>query len=144
MLKYAALFASDREAGGYVVTFPDFDYGVTQGDTLEEATDMAQDLLATLVADYMRRKVDLPAPRKHRGRNFRYVGLPALKDAKVALYVAMQEAGVRKAELARRLGCPKSSVDRLLDLDHASRLDQIEEAFRALGLELTIEIRNAA
>jgi hypothetical protein len=35
-------------------------------------------------------------------------------------------------------------VDRLLDLMHNSRLDQLEAAFRALGKQLSIEIREAA
>src|SRR5476649_928965 len=44
MEHYLALFEPDLEAGGYTVTFPDFGYGVTQGETAEEATEMAQDL----------------------------------------------------------------------------------------------------
>jgi antitoxin HicB len=35
-------------------------------------------------------------------------------------------------------------VDRLLDLLHASRLDQLEAAFRVLGNRLGLEIRDAA
>ncbi len=38
---YLARFEPDREAGGYVVTFRDFGYGVTQGETDEEAMEMA-------------------------------------------------------------------------------------------------------
>ena len=48
MFEYPALFEPDREAGGYVVTFPDFSFGVTQGDTLQEAMIMASDLLSIL------------------------------------------------------------------------------------------------
>jgi len=40
MEPYAALFEPDRKAGGYVVTFPDFGYGGTQGETDEEAMEM--------------------------------------------------------------------------------------------------------
>jgi antitoxin HicB len=35
-------------------------------------------------------------------------------------------------------------IDRLLDLRHASRLDQLEAAFRALGKQISVEIREAA
>jgi hypothetical protein len=35
-------------------------------------------------------------------------------------------------------------VDRLLDPLHASRLDQLEAAFRVLGKRLGVEIREAA
>ena len=33
MENYLALFEPDLDAGGYVVTLPDFGYGVTQGET---------------------------------------------------------------------------------------------------------------
>ena len=49
-----------------------------------------------------------------------------------------------KAELARRLNCHMPQVDRLLDLRHASRLDQMEAAFRALGKQLSVDVRDAA
>ena len=42
MEPYLALFEPDRKAGGFVVTFPDFGYGVTQGETDKEATGMAR------------------------------------------------------------------------------------------------------
>jgi antitoxin HicB len=43
----------------------------------------------------------------------------------------MREAGITRADLMRRLEWTRESVDRLLRLDHASRFDQIEAAFRA-------------
>jgi antitoxin HicB len=70
--------------------------------------------------------------------------LPALTAAKVLLYRAMREAGVRRADLARRLGWQGPQVDRLLDLGHASRLDQIEQAPAALGKRLSVDIADAA
>jgi antitoxin HicB len=56
----------------------------------------------------------------------------------------MREAGLRKADLARRLGWHVPQVDRLLDLRHASRIDQIEAALAALGKRLVIAVRDAA
>ena len=52
--------------------------------------------------------------------------VPALTAAKVGLYTGLQEAGLTRAELARRLAWNRESVDRLFRLDHGSRLDQIE------------------
>ena len=72
------------------------------------------------------------------------MALPALAEAKVELYRIMRESGIRKTELARRMGQPKQQIERLLSLQHASRLDQIEAAFTALRKRLTIEIRDAA
>jgi antitoxin HicB len=67
-----------------------------------------------------------------------------MSAAKVALYRAMREAGVGKAELARRLGWHLPQVDRVLDLLHASKLEQIELALRALGKRLVVEVKDAA
>jgi antitoxin HicB len=84
----------------------------------------------------------IPRPSIVKGRNF--VELPALTEAKIHLYRTMRTLGVGKAELARRLGCHLPQVDRLLDLRHASRLDQLEQAFRALGRQLSISVHAAA
>ena len=144
MEPYLALFELDRKAGGYVVTFPDFGYGVTQGETDEEAMEMAQDLLMLTIGDYIKESRPLPVPRRHRGSKFRRVPLPALQAAKVDLYVAFLESGLRKAEFARRIGIPRTHIERLFSLRHHSRLDQLEAAFAALGKRLHVEARNAA
>ena len=144
MEPYRALFELDRLAGGYVVRFPDFGYGVTQGETSAEAMEMAQDLLVLTIGDYFREWKSLPKPKRHRGEKFRNVPLPALQGAKVDLYTAFIESGLKKAEFARRIGIPKTHVDRLFSLRHHSRLDQIEAAFAALGKRLHVEARDAA
>jgi antitoxin HicB len=70
--------------------------------------------------------------------------MPALTEAKLALYELMRQTGVRKADLARRLKCGKTHVDRLLDLNHASRLDQLEAAFHSMSKRMSIMIGDAA
>src|SRR5713226_9635386 len=113
MEDYQGLFEPDRKAGGYTVTFPDFGYGATQGETDEEAMEMAQYLLMLTIGDFVRGSRLLPKPRRHRGSKFRPVELPALQAAKVDLYTAFLESGLRKAEFARRIGIPKTRIDRL-------------------------------
>src|SRR5512142_1566191 len=103
MEPYVALFEPDRKAGGHVVTFPDFGYGVTQGESDEEAMEMAQDLLMRTISDCIRESRPLPIPKRHRGSKFRPVPLPALQAVKVDLYVGFLESGLRKAEFARRI-----------------------------------------
>src|SRR5206468_4296133 len=117
---------------------------ISQGDTEKEAAVMAQALLQTLIAEHIRNGEDLPQPGSHRGRKYRAVALPAMLVAKAELYREFCAAGIRKAELARRMGISKGNVERLFDLGHQSRLDQIETAFRALGKALTIEVHDAA
>lgn len=143
-MRYPALFDPDRKAGGCVITFPDFTWGVTQGETEAEAMEMASDLLSLLIQECINRGQPLPKPSRSRGRNFRLVRLPALQAAKTLLYKEWMDSGIRKAEFARRLGIPKSNLDRLFDMRHHSRLDQIEAAFEALGKRLMIDVADAA
>lgn len=142
-MEYPALFEPAAE-GGFVVTFPDFDWGITQGDTETEAREMAADAIRTMIQEHIRRGQDIPLPSKPRGRKYRMIRLPALDAAKATLYSAFLSSGMKKAELARHLGIPKTTVDRLFNLDNHSRLDQIEAAFAALGKKLTIEVEDAA
>jgi antitoxin HicB len=72
------------------------------------------------------------------------VTLPLLSEAKIALYDAMIARRVRKSELARRPGAHMPQIDRLLDLSHSSKIEQIKAALRATGKQLTIEVRDAA
>ena len=142
-MQYPALFEPAR-GGGFVVTFPDFDWGITQGDTEKEACEMAADAIRTMIQEHIRKSEEVPRPSKPRGRKYRMIHLAALDAAKAELYSAFQASGLKKVELARRLGIPKMTVDRLFDLDHHSRLDHIEAAFAALGKRLAVEVQNAA
>jgi antitoxin HicB len=60
------------------------------------------------------------------------------------LSVRMQERGVTQVDLARGLGCDDRQVRRLLDLEHRSRLDQMEAALHVLEQRLSPDIQNAA
>jgi antitoxin HicB len=143
MYHYPARFRRNRPSGTYTVTFPDFDWGVTQGDDLDDAMEMAKDVLEILLNDCIERRQPLPKPSK-RGQGYRTVSLPALEEAKVVLYAALRESGLRNADLARRLRQPVAHVERLLDLRRRSKMDDIEAALAALGKSISIEIRSAA
>ena len=144
MLEYSARFTPDREAGGFVVTFPDIPEAITQGDTEQQAIEYACDVLQMALATYMRRGLEVPTPRKLRGKNYRTISLPALAEAKLSLYVALHQAGLSKADLARRLRCRKSEVDGLLDPGRPSALEVIEAALRVVGKRLVLSLEDAA
>ena len=69
--------------------------------------------------------------------------LPALVAAKVALWNAMQEQGMRKADLARLLNVKPPQVDRLVDFLHSSKIEQLEAALGALGKRIGITVEAA-
>ena len=141
MFEYAVDLAPAAE-GGWVVTFPDVPEAITQGEDRAEALRHARDALETALGFYVEDRRALPVPGAADGRET--VAPDALVCAKLALYEAMREQGVTKAELGRRLGWHPPQVERVLALTHASRLDQVEAALAAVGQRLVVGVRRAA
>jgi antitoxin HicB len=142
MRTYPATLIPDPH-GGFTVTFRDVPEAITEGDTREEALLRAEDALESALAMYIAAGEPLPASSKAEPSE-KLVPLSALGMAKTALYDAMREQGVGRAELARRLRWHLPQVTRVLDLRHASRMEQVEGALAALGLRLIIEVARAA
>lgn len=135
-MRYPAHFAEAPE-GGFVVTFRDIPEAITQGDTEAEAMEMAEDVLLSSIEFYLeaRRQVPAPSPTEHGDR---LVHLPASVAAKVLLLNEQLAQGVSNAELARRMGARPQEVQRITNLAHATKIDTIDRALRALGRELTL------
>src|SRR5450759_3021701 len=141
MLRYPVKLERDTNST-ILASFPDVSEAHTFGEDREEALVRAVDAIETAFMGYMEDRRAIPEPSSvKRGR---WVALPALTEAKLALYSAMRAGRIGKTELARRLNCHLPQVDRLLNLRHGSRLDRLEAAFRALGKELSVQILDAA
>jgi antitoxin HicB len=140
MVRYPVVLEPDTN-GTLLVSFPDIPEAHTFGDDEDDALARAVDCLETALAMRIEDRREIPSPTRARGK---HVTLPALSEAKVELYKAMRTANVRKAELGRRMGVKMPQIDRLLDLGHASRLDQIEAALAALNKRLEVSVRDAA
>lgn len=137
-MRYPVILTPDD--GGFAVSFPDVPEALTSGATEAEALEMAADALATAMEFYFEDGRPVPMPGKV-GKGQHAVDLPASVSAKVLLLNEMLEQGVKPAELARRLNTRPQDVQRLIDLEHATKIDTIEEALRALGRELVIDVR---
>jgi len=140
MFDYPVTLTPD-DNGTVLVTFADVPEAITFGADEDEALLHAVDALESALAFYVEARQPLPtASAPAAGQKTVRPG--ALEGAKLGLYQAMTEQGIRKAELARRLGWHVPQVDRLFELRHASRFDQIEAAARVLGR--TVEVRMVA
>jgi antitoxin HicB len=115
---------------------------LTFGDDKEEARAHAVDALICALGGYIDDGRAIPKPSPSRGRPV--AELPPMVAAKLAIYEAMRGQGLTPTALAARLGCDPRQIRRLLDLDHASTLAQLERALAALGKRLVLEVRNAA
>ena len=141
MLRFPVKLTKDGNT--LLVTCPDLPEVSTFGTDVADALVHAADAIATALQGRIAERKAIPTPSAAK-RGQRLVTLPVIIAAKLALYQAMIETATRKADLARMLGVHGPQVDRLLDLDHHSRLDQIEDAARAIGREVHIELLPAA
>ena len=137
MLAYPVTLEEDSE---YILaTSPDFPELTTFGDDRDEALMRAVDAFEEAIAARIHDLREVPFPSFGEPT----VTLPALTTVKVTLYQGMWEQSVGKAELARRLGWHISQVDRMLDLQHHSRLDHLDAALSAIGQKLQIGVVTA-
>jgi antitoxin HicB len=140
---YPARLERGDKSGVVVITFRDFPEAITQGkgekDALWQAADCLEEAIAGRIAD--RREIP-KASRAVRGE--RLIPIPAPMAAKAALYLAMGEAGITNAQLARKLGCGEKEVRRMLDPRHPTKLPRIKEALDVLGKRLVVSVESAA
>ncbi|HEX7182814.1 MAG TPA: type II toxin-antitoxin system HicB family antitoxin [Thermoanaerobaculia bacterium] len=140
---YPVILTPDEVDGGLVVTFPDVPEAITQREEPSDALAQAADALEEAIAGRIRRGDPIPSPSQV-GEGQLVVPVPALTAAKAALYLALQEVGISKSELAKRLECDEKEVRRLLDPRHPSKLSSIEKALAALGKGLAVKLVDEA
>ena len=125
-------YEATRDGDGWLIAFPDFTGVNTDADTEGEVPQRARDALLTMLEHFMRTRTELPAPTFD-GSTL-VVALGEIVDLKLMLYQGMVWNGVTQAELAKRLGTSPTLVNRLLDLDHVSKAEQIRAAMDAIGV----------
>jgi len=128
-----------QDDGSPWVSCPDVPEMASAGDTVEEALMDAVDALESALSLYVDQRLPIPAPSPLvPGQEL--VRLPALSVAKAALWNTMIKQKVSKTELARRLGVNRPQVDRLVDLLHRSKIEQVEHALRILGQRIELSV----
>lgn len=138
-MEFPARFQAEPD-GGYSVTFRDIPEAITQGDTLEEAREMARDALLTAMDFYFDDQRQVPAPSGLQDGE-ELVGLPASAAAKVLLLNAMLARNVRPVDLARAMKVTPQEVTRITDLHHTTKIDKLQDALEALGMRLELQTR---
>ena len=138
-MNYPAVF-KPTEDGQYVVTFRDIPEAITQGDSEAEALDMAADALLTAMDFYFEDRRSVPPPSAP-VEGERLIELPLSASAKVLLLNEMLAQKVRPADLARAMGLKPQEVNRIVNLEHPTKIDTLAAAFKALGREMDLIVR---
>jgi len=129
-----------REEGEFHASCSALPEAIASGRTKAQALEEMREALAAAVRGRLKDGMDLPPPdetaatRRERHR----VALPAQLAAKATVFFAWKRANISKVELALRMERDEKDVRRILDPDHGTRLDQLDDAMRALGGSLVI------
>ena len=126
--------------GGQVgAFFADIPEAITAGMNQAEALERAEDALTVALSVYLEDGRPLPVPSKAK-RGQPVVVLPPRAAIKLAIHEAMCEQGVTQAQLGQLLGIDGRQVRRILNLDHESKLSQLDAALAALGLRASVRV----
>lgn len=137
MKHYPALIEADGD--GFMVSFRDIPEALTGADTYEEALNMATDALVTAMDFYIEDKRTVPQPSKAEAGEV-LIELPDSLVIKLMLLNEMVAQKLRPQDLANRLKVDRRNVTRLLDLNHATKIDSLSQAFAVLGKRLEVRV----
>ena len=135
MKSYGVQLVSDGDT--ILVTCPSFPEVASVGDDKEEALLEVVDAIVLAIECRIADREKIPAP-VNLGNGLVPVHIPAMVMIKAELHNEMLAQGVRKSELARRLGIHMPQVDRLLNPKHSTKLETLELAFEKLGKHLAL------
>jgi antitoxin HicB len=140
---YPAAFLREKQDKGFHVRFRDLPEALTGGEDLPDTLAQAADCLAEAIAGRIARGDAIPRPSKSR-RGDHLISVPLSLAPKLALYLAMREQGLRKTQLAERLGISETVVRRMLDPKHHTKPGKIQAALAALGKRIVVSFEDAA
>lgn len=129
---YPAKLDLNPDTGCYVVSFRDLPEALTQGYSLDEARTQAKDALIDALDFYFEDERQVPPPSElQEGEEL--VEIPLSVWSKVLLLNTMLEQRVSQVELGKLLNKPRQEINRMTNLSHATKIDSIVEALKALG-----------
>jgi len=135
MYHYALRF--EPTDAGVAVFCRDLPELTSYGETIAHALQEALDAIETTLSIYVDQRRAIPKASAAR-EGERVIYLPVASVAKIELWNAMQEQGMRKADLCRLLGISPPQADRLVDFLHPSKISTLESALAKLDKRLMV------
>ena len=135
MLAYNIII--QKTGSGFKATCADFPQVSGTGQTAFDAQkDLKKNIFKQLMASIAARQL-IPFPRVVAKRQ-KVITFSVLIAAKVCLSNCMIKKNMPKTELAKQMKFHLPQVSRLLDLNHATKIQTLEEALEKLGKRLTV------
>ncbi|MFV8798476.1 hypothetical protein ACNSO8_07570 [Yersinia sp. LJYL362] len=140
MHHYPASYTYDEASDEYHIQYRDFPelgsvtYSV--GNIELEALEGIKNGIATQIEE--QRPVPMPSALQPDDIAIR---IPILMRLKAELHNAMLNTQTSKADMARKLGFNAAQMDRLLNVDYASKVEVLEQALYLVGVEADVAVR---
>ena len=121
----------------YYVQFLDLENGFTYGNTLQEAKEMATDVLSALLSSYLEHGNPIPTHSDTTGKDIYRIA----PDAKVqaALLLRLARATMTQSKVAKTMGSTWQAYQKIESPRSNTTLNKLQKAARALGHQLVIE-----
>lgn len=135
---YPAMFKiQDNDC--YVISFRDIPEALTQAFSLNEAKDQALDALITAFEFYQENNKLIPMP-SHAIEGEHYIEVPISVWSKILLINEMLNQHVSQSELAKRLNTTRQEMQRIINIQHNTKIDKIVDSLKLLGKSPKFEI----
>lgn len=132
---YDYKIVAHEENGHYWSSCPDVPEAHSVGDTLEELLENAVEGITLALSIYVDQKRKIPVAS---GAGDHQVRMPGITVAKIILWNELIEFGESRSDLASILGISPTAAGRLVDFEHTSKLDSLEEALNMYGISLKV------
>ena len=131
MTRFAFPITLETQQNGWIlVSYRDVPEALTEGETKQEALEVAQDCLIGALGGYIVRRWPIPIPST--AESDAIAELPEDVTLKLSLYTQMLQRNISPAMLAERVGKTEAWVGQLLDLDEPTSQVNLQDAIKAL------------
>lgn len=124
----------------FLFRLPQLEEMTFEAPSLEVGRAVLEERIVAALEARIKAREPLPQPERPRAGEG-LIELSPIVRAKLLLIVTANERHVYPAELARRLDITSQEAQRIMRLSHATKLDTIGAAFRAMNLDIVIAAR---
>lgn len=129
------------EEGGYWAEFPDLAGCITEGDTLKETLENAQEALSAWIASRFERNFEIPAASSLKGKNIHLVEPYPEVVVPLLLRKIRAETGLSQKEVAKRLAITYQTYQMWEKPASANpTIKQLAKVAHAVGKKLILDI----
>ena len=123
----------------YLVEFPELEGCFTEGDSLEDALNNAQEVLDGWLASLCDHHLNIPEPKTRKGRNFHPIAVNVNIEFVISLRRLRKKKRLSQLQVAKRLGISQQAYARLeTPFKSNPSLNTIEKISKAFDVALSL------